>query len=59
MYGLQALSLRLGQSIAIHFDFVLKRTVPISLFRFVCVLHLFPLSFSFAFLATHLITHVY
>jgi hypothetical protein len=30
--------LHLGQSIAVHFDFVLKRTVLISLFRFVCVL---------------------
>jgi hypothetical protein len=48
IYGPQALSLllllplllllRLGQLIAVHFDFVLKRTVPISLFRFMCVL---------------------
>jgi hypothetical protein len=32
------LLLRLGHSIAVHFDFVLKRTVPISLFPFMCVL---------------------
>jgi hypothetical protein len=45
IYGPQALPLllllvllRLGQSIAVHSDFVLKRTVPISLFRFMCVL---------------------
>jgi hypothetical protein len=41
IYGPQALPLllfvRLGQSIAVHFDLVLKRTVPISLFRFMCV----------------------
>ncbi len=40
IYGPQVLSLRLlrlNQSIAVHFDFVLKRMVPISLFRFVCV----------------------
>ncbi len=69
IYGPQALPLlplllllvllRLGQSIAVHSDFVLKRTVPISLFRFMCVLESLSSLFLLCLLTTHLITRVY